>query len=274
MRGTGDVLRPTRRALMGVFLVLAALLALVLFLLRGRLFPADPVWGRVQRTGVWRVGMDPSFPPFEMTNEAGEVVGFDVDLARALAEHWGVRVKIVGVGFDGLIDAVKANRVDAAVSAIPYDPLLTRDVRFSDPYFDAGWRVVVPKGSALQALADLAGARVAVEWGSEGDVWARRLQRRYEGMTLVLKPSLEEAIAALAAGEADAAVVDGVTYALHRQAWRQVGKALSHDPYVIVMPIEAFQLQKEVNKALKALQQEGVMDALEKRWMGGVRGNE
>lgn len=267
-------LQPTRRAWMVLFFALAALLALVLFLLRGRLFPADPVWARVQRTGVWRVGMDPSFPPFEMTNETGEVVGFDVDLARALARRWGVRVEIVGIGFDGLIDAVKAHKVDTAISAIPYDPLLTKDVRFSEPYFDAGWRVVVPRRSSLHTLADLAGARVAVEWGSEGDVWARRLQREHAGMRLVLKPSLEEALAALTTGEADAAVVDGVTYYLHRDMWRQVGKALSHDPYVIVMPIEAFQLQKEVNATLKALQQEDVINALEKRWMGGVRGNE
>ena len=246
---------------------IVVLAAGALFFLRGRLFPRDPVWARVERTRVWRVGMDPSFPPFEMTAKDGSVVGFDVDLARAIAARWGVRVEIVGIGFDGLTDAVSAHKVDAAISAIPYDPLLTRDVRYSDPYFDAGWRVVVPHASAIRDLADLAGKRVAVEWGSEGDVWARRLQRQYTNVHLVLKPSLDEALAALRAGEADAAIVDGVTYRLHAREWRQVGAPLSHEPYVIVMPIDAYRLQEQVNRALRGLKATGELANLEGKWL-------
>ena len=263
---------PQRRWLVLSIPPALVLVVLILVLLRGRLFPQDPVWARVVGKGVWRVGMDPSFPPFEMTNESGEVVGFDVDLARAIAEQWGVDVEIVGVGFDGLIDAVKADRIDAAISAIPYDPLLTRDVRYSEPYFDAGWRVVVKKDSPIRQVSDLAGRRVAVEWGSEGDVWARRLQRRYPEMRLVLKPSLEEVLSAVANREAEAAIVDGVTFRLQGDGWRQVGEALSHEPYVIVMSMRAFRLQKEVNRALAVLASQGQLRALEERWFGAGAG--
>ncbi len=258
----------TRRAGLAGIIILSVLVIVGGLLFREQIFPSDPIWARVERTRVWRVGMDPSFPPFEVVADNGEVVGFDVDLARAIAEQWGVRVDIQGIGFDGLVDAVRAHKVDAAVSAIPYDPLLTKDVRYSEPYFDAGWRVVVRKGSVIRDLADLQGRRVAVEWGSEGDVWARRLQRRYEGLRLVLKPALDEALVALRAGEADAAIVDGVTYRLNRRGLQQVGDPLSYEPYVIVMPVEGFRVQKEVNNALRTLKTTGGLSALEEKWMG------
>ncbi|MEJ5197926.1 MAG: transporter substrate-binding domain-containing protein, partial [Anaerolineae bacterium] len=93
---------------------------LSLMLMRSGLLRRDRVWSHIQETGVWRVGMDPSFPPFENLDVAtGRPVGFDVDLAQAIAGRWGVRVEFVGIGFDQLLDAVAAHRVDSAISALP-----------------------------------------------------------------------------------------------------------------------------------------------------------
>ena len=247
--------------LLGVVLTLAFLPTL-----RARFFPRDRVWARVQQSSMLRVGMDPSFPPFESLDENGTPVGYDVDLARALAAELGVQAEFVSIGFDGLIDAVRTEKVDVAISAMPYDPLLTKDVRFSTPYFDAGWRVVVPRASRLRTLADLNGARVAVEWGSEGDVWARRLRQTHPGMSLVLKPALADALAALTAGDADAAIVDGVTAREHAGELRQLGPPLSSEPYVIVMPYRAPVLQREINRALDRLRAQGALERIEKRW--------
>ncbi len=234
--------------------------------MKARFFPRDRVWERIQRTGVWQVGTDPSFPPFEML-EDGRMVGFDVDLAEAIAARWGVQVHWHSVGFDGLIDAVRTGRIEGAISAIPYDPLLTRDVRFSRPYFDAGWRVIVPRASSTHALEDLRGKRLAVEWGSEGDVWGRRLRRKYEGIKLVLKPSLAEVLTALREGEADAAIVDGITAREHRNEFRELLPPLSHNGYVIVLPYRAPELQRAVDQALKDLERSGGLRALEEKWL-------
>ncbi len=251
-----------------IFFVMGAVLLIGVggILLRQRLFARDPVWEHVQRTHTWRVGMDPSFPPFEMLTQDGRVVGFDVDLAQAIAREWGVHVDIVTLGFDGLIDAVRTHKIDAAISAIPYDPLLTKDVRYSDPYFDAGWRLVVLRTSSIHTLEDVSGIRLAVEWGSEGDVWARRLQRTHKNVTLVLRPTTEEALQALLNGEADAAIVDGLT-ARMRQDIRVVGDPFYPDPYVIVMPLEAYRLQAEVNKSLTTLRRRGDLADLEAKWL-------
>ena len=82
--------------------------------------------------------MDASFPPFEVVDGDGRFVGFDVDLATALAERWGVGVRFVDVHFDGLYDALQADKFDLIISALPYDRTMTRDVAYSVSYYDAG----------------------------------------------------------------------------------------------------------------------------------------
>ncbi len=256
----------TRRYVVILLLGLVGGVTIGIFGPQARLrWAADPVWERVQTTQVWRVGMDPSFPPFEDVTVDAQIVGFDVDLARAIAQEWGVQVELISMGYDGLIDAVRAEKVDAAISALPYDPLLTQDVRFSVPYFDAGWRIVVPHVSPFMTLGDLATARLAVEWGSEGDVWARRLRHRYPTIQLVLRMSPADVLQALQSGEADAGIVDGVVARQHARYIR-VLHVLSQEPYVVVMPYRAHRLQAQVNNTLETLRVRGVLRQLESRW--------
>ena len=58
----------------------------------------DATWLAMEQRGTWRVGMDPSFPPFELLDAEGRPVGYDVDLAREIAGQWGLELEIVAVG--------------------------------------------------------------------------------------------------------------------------------------------------------------------------------
>jgi polar amino acid transport system substrate-binding protein len=232
----------------------------------------DATWMAMQGRGVWRVAMDPSFPPFQLLDEAGRPVGFDVDLAHALAEQWGLELEIVAMGYDSLLDAVKAGRVDSVVSAIPYDPRATQDYAFSTPYFEAGIRLVVRSGSPITGTAGLAGATLAAEWGSMGDMVGRRLQREDESIQLNPYATPDEAVAALVNDPAiHALLIDNVTL---RQAQGSgaaiaaVGPALESNPYVIAMPLRAYTLHRQLEAALQRLQATGTLAELEDRWFG------
>lgn len=234
------------------------------------IFPSvDRTWRTIQERGTWRVGMDPSFPPFEMLDENGNPVGFDVDLAHALAAELGVEVEIVAIGFDGLVDAVQVGRIDSVISALPFDPRLTQDVRYTTAYFEAGTRLVVPVGSSISAVEDLAGRRVAVEWGSMGDADVRQLQRSDPSIERLPYPSADEALAALLADESDALVIDGVTLRLAQgkgAALNAVGAPLEGDPYVIALPMQAHQFQAILETALATLREDGTLAQLEEKW--------
>jgi ABC-type amino acid transport substrate-binding protein len=261
-------------------LVAAALAVLALIVVMAGLWrtvsqPRDRFWERIQETGQWRVAMDPSFPPFEQLDYNGQPEGFDVDLARAIAARWGVQVQIESMGFDGLIDAVWASKVDSVISALPLQPQFGEDVRFSRPYFEAGLVVVVPgTDPSVSSLADLAGRRVAVEWGSEGDVQARALRRQMPDLQILALETAQATLQAVAAGEASAALVDRVTALAGLGGQLEILPSesspeplvLVSEPYVIVMPRRAPILHEQVDEALNALAADGTLEALTAKW--------
>jgi ABC-type amino acid transport substrate-binding protein len=273
--------RPLRRSwrvalglgLAGLLIVMAAGIAA-----RAMLADRDPTWEHIRQSGVWRVGMDPSFPPFESLDATtGQPVGLDVDLANAIAARLGVRAEIVGAGFDELLDAVTAYRVDSAISALPVVEHRTREVAFSAPYVEAGVLLVAPRENAITRSDELAGRRLAAEWGSAGDTQARALQRALGGnLTLVLRESSDLALRAVLDGEADAAAVDAVSlvlFAAGKDRLVTVGEPLQSDPYVIVVPAHAPKLLAAINATLADLATDGTLAAIQKRWLedGGTR---
>jgi polar amino acid transport system substrate-binding protein len=193
-----------------------------------------------------------------------------VELARALGQKLGIRTEIVTLGFDELIDAVAAHRVDAAISALPVMPERTQEVRFSDAYAQAGVVLAVRQGDPAQGPADLAGRKVAVEWGSAGDAEARRLKEAAE-TPFILAPfdTVTAALDALANGETDAAIVDAISLKLHARAAElaQAGAPLASDPYVAVVPADAPDLLDAVNAALRTLERDGTLDGLRAQWL-------
>lgn len=274
IRNEGRLRRlPWRRLLLTCGAV--AVVGLLAFWLLSRYFSAreDTTWQRIQQTGIWRVGMDPSFPPFELLDGAGNPIGYDVELAQALAQRWGVQVQIVALGFDGLTDALLAGKVDSIVSALPYDPRLTGDLSYSASYFEAGVRLAVVKGSPIRGVDDLAGKRLAVEWGSNGDAEARKLQRADPSIQRLTFPGAPEAVAALRGGDADVLLVDGVTLRQMQgdgDALHAVGDALESNPYVIALPIGAHILREEIDAGLAEFVSAGFLDELENRWFAGA----
>ena len=231
----------------------------------------DETWLKMQERGSWRVGMDPSFPPFETLDAEGAPIGYDVDLAREIAATWGLEAEIVAIGYDSLLDALLVDRVDAVISAFPYNARMTKDVHYSPPYFEAGVRLVVSADAAFEEIGDLDGGTVAVEWGSRGDAIARRLQREGAGFTRLPFASSEEAVEALVSGASSALLIDGVTLRLAQgegKEIRAVGAVLDEDPYVIAVSIKAPKLQSALLQALATLEEAGQLGMLEARWFG------
>lgn len=233
---------------------------------------ADETWARIQQEGVMRVGTDPSWPPFEYVDEStGQIVGLDVDLAQAIGQRLGVAVEFFNVGFDSLYDALCAGRFDAIISALPYDPLLLGDVAYSISYFNAG-QVLVVSESANQRISevnDLAGKRLGVEWGSEGDVVGRRLEKEIEGLSLQIYMAPQEVLRALKKGEVEAAIVDAISayqFIAREGGVQVVGDPLTNELYVIAVRLDSPMLLRAINEALVEIREDGTLERLQGKW--------
>jgi ABC-type amino acid transport substrate-binding protein len=277
---------PTRWVVVGVVLLLLVVVALGLLMRGGG---DDGALERVQSTGELRVGLDASFPPFETLDAEGNVVGIDADLAQAIAGALDAEAVFVNVGFDGLYDALLAGRVDVVISGLPYDPRWTQDVIYSDPYFNAGQLLVVrandtafDEGSGIgmpkpqermlelqEGMPELAGRTVAVEWGSLADMEARRLGQAADGMKTLPQPTARDALNALVAGQADAAIADAVSVyqfiGENGEAVRIVGM-LTDEPYVTAARIKSPRLAEAINEALIEVRESGALEQLMDRW--------
>ncbi len=237
----------------------------------GREEEKDHTWAVIQQTGVLRVGMDASYPPFEEIDETtGEVRGYDVDLAREIGRRLGLEVQFVNIGFDGLYDALIAKKVDAVISALPYDPLRTQDVFYTVSYFNAGLVLVVGEGETeIESVDDLGGRTLGVEWGSDGDAQGRRLVKRLNGLTLRPYPTPLDTLWGLKNGEVEAVLVDAVSayhFIKHEGAVKIVGEPVTDESYVIAVGPTSTELLSALNAVLLALRDDGTLIRLRDKW--------
>ena len=259
----GRVAYPPLRVLSIVFLLLSFLTACR---------PGEDTWGQIESSGVLRIGVDPTFPPFAAAEEA-EAWGLDIDLARALAAELGLKPQFTYFGYDGLYDALGTRQVDVLISALVIAPERTADVAYTNSYFDAGQVLVVPDGSPIMDEADLDGRTLAVELGALGHVAAQAWQRSQPGVVVATYGSVDEALAAVAEGTADAALVDGVSGRLYLGEHADSGllrldPPIIPEPYAMAVRIGERTLHRHLNEALDGLARSGRLEEITHEWLG------
>ncbi len=231
----------------------------------------DVVWERVLQSGIIRVAMDATYPPFNIIDAAGNWSGYDVDLVNELASRWGVRAEFVNIHFDGLYDALLANKCDMICSALPYDPTLTKDVLYSPSYFNAGLVIVVRDSErGIRTANDLSRKTVGVEMATSGHLQARwLLEQARIPLEIRTYATSTEALQALRDEHIDAVIVESV--AAYGFAHDPGGVVLTEgfltdEQYVIAMPPYGGYLWKRIADDLAALKREGFFRELQLKW--------
>ena len=244
----------------------------------------DETWDHIQESGILRVGMDASFPPFESIAADGALVGLDVDLARELGRRLGVEVVFVAnLPYDGLYDALSVGRVDAVISALSVNPDRMADFAYSTPYLDAGQVMVIAMGedeTRIEEMADLSGYTVAVEFGTQGDLEARIWAQRLAGLSILTCQTAAEALAAVEAGNADVALVDhvsalGGTTRMSEQKPGEgtrlviVGRPVVEEPYAVAVRRGSQRTVRAISQVIVEMEADGTLRALVAKWLRG-----
>ncbi|HZV20356.1 MAG TPA: transporter substrate-binding domain-containing protein [Hyphomicrobiales bacterium] len=199
--------------------ILAALLAIVVSGAALQAQDSPKVRGLELQTGPkpgwsWlpqlRILTEADYPPFNYYDEEARLVGFNVDLARAICRELSINCEISTAEWSALIPALKNNEADAVIASLSITKKALAEVDFTDRYYTTPARFVARADSPLKTIsaAALNGLKVAVVKGSSHEAFLRDF---FPGAKLVLYPAPAEARAALKNGEADLLFGDGIS---------------------------------------------------------------
>lgn len=220
------------------------------------------VWEQIQADGKITVGTSPDYPPFEMVDDDGTIIGFDIDLINAMAAEMGVEVELKSMSFDTIITAVQSGQVNIGMAGFSIDP--EHQVDFTDPYYSGGQVVLTTADSGIKDIADLAGQTVAVQMGTTGEKAAQNIA----GANLKALESFEMAILMLQNGTAKAVVADKVVAKgyEHEKGMVIVGEPLANEDNAIIIKEGNEDLTQALNEALAKVKENGKYDELLQKW--------
>ena len=212
--------------------------------------------------------MEPSYPPFETTNEKGEIIGFDVDVANAICKEIQATCKFKGEAFDALIPNLKAKRFDASISAIDITDARAKQVLFSDAYYDSTASYVTLKGKATLESAK----NVGVQNGTTFQQYTVAETKQY---TTKAYASLQSAILDLKSGRIDMIFGDTAVLAdmISKEPEMQfVGEKVANKKYFgnglgIAMHKSNKELAEQLNKGLASIKANGEYQKIYDKWM-------
>jgi polar amino acid transport system substrate-binding protein len=166
---------------------------------------------------------DPTFPPMESTTAAGKPVGFDIDLANAIAKYWKVKAKFVQTAFPGLLPGLASKKCNMVISGIFITP--DRVKTFPAVAYMKTHRALVvqagnPKG--IRGPNDLSGKTVAVQAGTKYEEYLKALNDQFKSagrsqFTLQSYPGDTDAVAQLLIGRADAVLTQDTSGAYQKK---------------------------------------------------------
>ncbi|HMO64137.1 MAG TPA: transporter substrate-binding domain-containing protein [Verrucomicrobiota bacterium] len=221
-----------------------------------------------------RVGMELSYPPFEMSDEQGRPAGVSVDLARALAEHLGRALVIENIPFDGLIPALRTGRIDLVISSMTATPARAKAIAFSEPYARIGLCLLAGRDSPVRSLADAdaPGRVIAVKQGTTGHLYATA---NFKHAKLLVLDKESSAVLEVAQGKADAFIYDQLSAwqngRRHPDTTRAILAPFQTEAWAIGLRQGDDALRTQVNDFLRAFKAGGGFERLGDRWLAEAR---
>jgi len=187
----------------------AILFCLMLSLFLPAVSPAGQTIDRIRRNGVLVLGTPGDFPPFSVTTAQGELIGFDIALARELARTMGVNLRISRLPFAELVPRLQQREVDIIMSGISITPKRNMDIAFIGPYGNSG-QAFIGKNEVVSQLtqpldlnrADLA---IAVLHETTAEMTVKAVLPK---VRMVASESLDEALIMLLKGTVDGIIAD------------------------------------------------------------------
>lgn len=233
----------------------------------------DDSWTKVQEKKEFVLGLDASFPPMGFTDDKGDFVGFDIDLAREACKRLGIELKVQPINWDAKEQELNTGNIDAIWNGFTINEDRKKQVLFSEPYMKNRQVIVVNSNSNINDMGDLAGKTLALQSASS----AADALDKYQEFKDSLKEVVEfkdnmTALMDLEKGGVDSVLMDEVVakYYIEKKdkSYKIIDEGLGAEEYGIGFRKGDKALMEKFQEILKEMAKDGKIAEISKEWFG------
>lgn len=233
---------------------------------------AEDLLKTVQQRGTLIVGMEGTYPPFNSRTTAGDLEGFDVDVAKAVASKLGVKTQFITTEWSGIIAGLQAGKFDVIVNQVTITPQRQEILDFSQPYTYSAAQLIQRKDDKreFKSLDEFKGdKKLGVTLGTNYDQMARAVP----GINVQTYPGAPEKLRDLAAGRIDATMDDRLMLPSIMKTANlplRAGAILKGGDQQMGIPFRKGnpKFKKAINDALTSLTNDGTLKKISIHWFG------
>jgi len=257
--------------------VLAVLMIAGIFLTgcasSGKTSGSDDSWETIKSKGKFIVGLDIEFPPMGFEDENGDIVGFDIDMAKEAAKILGVEVEFQPVIWDNVIMELNNKNIDVIWNGLSVTEERKEKILFTDSYMEDRQMIVVSSGSSIKGKADLAGKTVGLQAGSSSEKALEKDKETMESIgEIVPYKSNNDALMDLRNGRLDAVVVDEVVgryyIAKHKDDYTILEDHFGVEEFAVGLRKGDKAFAEKLNEAINELKKNGKAEEISIKWFG------
>ena len=212
--------------------------------------------------GKLTMATNAAFPPYEMTTDAGEFEGIDIDTAKAIAEKLGLELQIDDMDFDAALLSVQQGKADIVMAGVTVTDERKAVMDFSDSYATGIQSIIVPEGSDIASPDDLAGKMIGTQRGTTGYIYC---SDDFGDDAVVAYDDGLTAVQALNNGQVDAVVIDNAPakeFVAANPGLVLLDTSYAEEDYAIGMAKGNTALEDAVNAALEELKADGTLQSI------------
>ena len=234
---------------------------------------ASPVIDRILQRGELAVGMTGNMPPLNMTSKEGELIGYEVDLARAMAKAMGVRAKLVVMPFADLLPALQSGKIDLILSNMTITPGRNLKVAFVGPYFTSGkaFLTKIKTIAMAEEAEDIDGKKTKLV-ALKGSTSQAFVEEAIPDATLIPANDYDEAVKMVLEDKVHAMVADYPicvvsVFRYPNQGLLSVVTTLTYEPIGVGVPAGDPLLVNWVENFMGIAEETGLLQELKENWL-------
>lgn len=229
-------------------------------------------WVGIEERGYFIVGLDDTFAPMGFRDNDGNLIGFDVDLAKEVSDRLGVEVRFQPIDWDSKVLELNSGTIDMIWNGLTVTESRQEEMLFSNPYIANTQMILVRKDSGIDTIQDLAGLKVGVQISSASEEAVNANAIVDQLGELVRYDTFNAALLELDNGTIDAVVIDEIMgrYVISQtdNTYDVASENFGEEEYGVGFRLESTQIKDVINQVLQEMIDDGTATEISVTWFG------